>query len=136
MWKNCRKDVALSFDFYTNSRIGCCSFEEIALVGVLDSSRTWHDVTSQSNFDKGLLSTGCRTQIDSSTASDDSDLRQPSFRISEDVSVAKKKATKKAAPKKAAKKSAAPKKAATKKKVAKKKAAKKAAKKTATKSPS
>jgi hypothetical protein len=29
MWKNCRKDVALSFDFYTNSRIGCCSSEDI-----------------------------------------------------------------------------------------------------------
>ena len=29
MWKNCRKDVALTFDFYTNSRSGCCSFEEI-----------------------------------------------------------------------------------------------------------
>ena len=33
MWKNCRKDVAITFDFYTNSRIGCCSFEERDSVG-------------------------------------------------------------------------------------------------------
>jgi len=44
MWKNCRKDVALSFDFYTNSRIGCCSFEDIALVGF--ATRREHDMTS------------------------------------------------------------------------------------------
>jgi len=44
MWKNCRKDVALSFDFYTNSRIGCCSFEDIALIG--SSIRREHDTTS------------------------------------------------------------------------------------------
>ena len=101
---------------------------------VLDSSRTRHEVTSQRILDKGFFSTGCRSQYRSSTASDVRPLRRQSFPISEDVSVAKKKAvaTKKKVAKKAAKKAAAPKKAATKKKVAKKKAAKK----TTTKSPS
>ena len=46
MWKNCRKDVALTFDFYTNSRSGCCSFEEIGLFGY--SIRREHDTTSPS----------------------------------------------------------------------------------------
>jgi len=103
---------------------------------VLDTSRTGHEATNHCNLDKGFLVPvviarsfiycfWCET------------LGQLNFRISEDVSVAKKKAgatatKKKVAKKKAAKKAAAPKKAATKKKVAKKKAAKK----TSTKAPS
>jgi len=62
MWKNCRKDVALTFDFYTNSRIGCCSFEEIDLVGC--SIRREHDTTSTAEqFRQRVLSTGCWFQI-------------------------------------------------------------------------
>ena len=58
MWKNCRKDVALTFDFYTNSRSGCCSFEEIGCLG----TRSVENMTRRhqpNNFDKGFLSTGC-----------------------------------------------------------------------------
>ena len=85
-------------------------------------------------FDKGFLSTGCKTWIVHLLLLMIDQCGNQLFRFSEDVSVAKKKAgaTKKKVAKKAAKKTAAPKKAATKKKVAKKKAAKK----TSTKSPS
>jgi hypothetical protein len=44
MWKNCRKDVAITFDFYTNSRIGCCSLEERDSIGC--SIRRAQDMTS------------------------------------------------------------------------------------------
>ena len=58
MWKNCRKDVALTFDFYTNSRSGCCSFEEIGLFGTRFVENTTRRQQAE-DFDKGFLSTGC-----------------------------------------------------------------------------
>jgi len=54
MWKNCRKDVALTFDFYTNSRSGCCSFEEVGLFGCSIRREDGHDVTRQKISTKGF----------------------------------------------------------------------------------
>lgn len=55
MWKNCRKDVALTFDFYTNSRSGCCSFEEVGLVGCSIRRGPRHDVNNESISTEGFL---------------------------------------------------------------------------------
>ena len=95
-----------------------------------DLSRVRHDVESELKQQR-VFSIGCWEQITYQLLLG-SFLRQPGFDISEDISVAKKKAgaTKKKVAKKKAAKKAAPKKAATKKKVAKKKAAKKPATKT------
>ena len=69
MWKNCRKDVALTFDFYTNSRSGCCSFEEIGLFGC--SIRRGHDTTSPTKRFRQRVFKYRLLDIDrSSTASD------------------------------------------------------------------
>ena len=69
MWKNCRKDVALTFDFYTNSRSGCCSFEEIGLFGY--SIRRGHDTTSPTKRFRQRVFKYRLLDIDrSSTASD------------------------------------------------------------------
>ena len=69
MWKNCRKDVALTFDFYTNSRSGCCSFEEIGLFGC--SIRREHDTTSPTKRFRQRVFKYRLLDIDrSSTASD------------------------------------------------------------------
>lgn len=54
MWKNCRKDVALTFDFYTNSRSGCCSFEEVGLVGCSIRRGPGHDVNNESISTEGF----------------------------------------------------------------------------------
>ena len=76
MWKNCRKDVALSFDFYTNSRSGCCSFEEIGLFGY--SIRREHDTKSPSDKFRQRVFKYRLLDIDrSSTASDVRSVRQP-----------------------------------------------------------
>ena len=76
MWKNCRKDVALSFDFYTNSRSGCCSFEEIGLFGY--SIRREHDTKSPNSMFRQRVFKYRLLDIDrSSTASDVRSVRQP-----------------------------------------------------------
>ena len=75
MWKNCRKDVALTFDFYTNSRSGCCSFEEIGLNGCSIRRALRHDVNSQTISTEGFLY--WLLDMDrSSTASDVRSVRQ------------------------------------------------------------
>ncbi len=69
MWKNCRKDVALTFDFYTNSRSGCCSFEEIGLFGC--SIRREHDTLSPTKrFRQRVFKYRLLDMDRSSTASD------------------------------------------------------------------
>ena len=75
MWKNCRKDVALTFDFYTNSRSGCCSFEEIGLFGY--SIRREHDTKSPNKLFRQRVFKYRLLDIDrSSTASDVRSVRQ------------------------------------------------------------
>ena len=75
MWKNCRKDVALTFDFYTNSRSGCCSFEEIGLFGC--SIRRGHDTMSPTKRFRQRVFKYRLLDIDrSSTASDDRSVRR------------------------------------------------------------
>ena len=75
MWKNCRKDVALTFDFYTNSRSGCCSFEEVGLFGY--SIRREHDTTSPGRRFRQRVFKYRLLDIDrSSTASDVRSVRQ------------------------------------------------------------
>ena len=75
MWKNCRKDVALSFDFYTNSRSGCCSFEEIGLFGY--SICREHDTKSPNKPFRQRVFKYRLLDIDrSSTASDVRSVRQ------------------------------------------------------------
>ncbi len=139
LWKNCRKDVAFKFEFYTttwnygvhSSNVRSCH----GSIGHTTRSKVCGEgrFVSVVGFDPLCLllrTKGVATII--------------MFGLLEDTTVAKKKAgatkvatkkvaTKKVAKKKAAKKAAAPKKAATKKKVAKKKAA---VKKTTTKTPS
>ena len=75
MWKNCRKDVALTFDFYTNSRSGCCSFEEIGLFGY--SIRREHDTKSPNKpFRQRVFKYRLLDMDRSSTASDVRSVRQ------------------------------------------------------------
>lgn len=139
LWKNCRKDVAFKFEFYTTTRnygvhsplIRSCH----GSIGHTTRSKVCGEGRFVSVVGFDPLSLLLRTKGVATIIM---------FGLLEDTTVAKKKAgatkvatkkvaTKKVAKKKAAKKVAAPKKAATKKKVAKKKAA---VKKTTTKTPS